>query len=450
MTLTLCHTADWHLGRTLHGISLEPIQHRFLAWLLDRLVESRVDVLVVAGDVFDRSVPSASAEQLFFRFLADLRARAPGLEVIVVAGNHDGASRLAAPAPVLERLGVRIVGSLPTRTREDGTPGLDLAAVVVPLRDRAGLVRGRLLALPFLRPSDLSFVDAVGAEDGPLARVRALHRAAVAAAGAAPGLLTIATAHAHVRGARLSPDSERVLLGGEEAAWPLDVFPTELDYVALGHLHLAQGLDGGRVRYSGAPMPLAFSERDHPHEIVLLREIGDGMLAAEEERVGRLAVRAVPVPPFLRLVRVEGEEGARLGVEEAVVALRALAESAEGSLEAQEVWAQARVRLDGAPRPALKQELTQALASSPLARREVAPRLCHVDVERPSVDAARASALPSALSPAAVLEHVWRTSGGRADEPVPSALRHALDAAWLEAVRSEDEDAAGRPEEVAS
>jgi len=467
VSLTLCHTADWHLGRTLHGVSLEPAQRRYLSWLVDQLVAASVDVLVVAGDVFDRSVPSASAEELFFGFLADLAERAPGLEVVVVAGNHDGASRLAAPSAVLGRLGVRIVGSVPTRRGEDGRSCLDLGACVVPLRDRRGTVHGRLLALPFLRPSDLSLVSGVSGDADMLTRVSALHRQAVGQVHDASGSLTIATAHAHVRGARLSPDSERMLLGGEEASWPLDVFPQELDYVAAGHLHLAQSLDGGRVRYSGAPLPLAFSERDLLHEIVILRLLEpDAALMPGEERIGRLAARGVRVPAFLRLVRVEGSPDAPDGVEGLARALSELVTSgtdegrADGShpepraptVPGQEVWVQARVPLDG-PRPALRQELAHALARAPHAEGEPPPRLVHVDVVRARVQAPTGITLPSALSPSAVLEHVWRTSigaGTRASEPVPRVLRDALDAAWLEATRRQDEDDAEGPEEVAS
>src|SRR5688572_5574178 len=112
--LKLCHTSDWHLGHTLHGHGREHEHARFLAFLLDVLARERADALVIAGDVFDGSNPPASAQAAWYGFLADARSRLPGLDVLVVAGNHDSAARLAAPDPVLRALGVRVVASVPS------------------------------------------------------------------------------------------------------------------------------------------------------------------------------------------------------------------------------------------------------------------------------------------------------------------------------------------------
>ncbi|MBN8613224.1 MAG: exonuclease subunit SbcD, partial [Deltaproteobacteria bacterium] len=390
--LVICHTADWHLGRTLHGASFEVAHRRFLAWLVALIAARAVDVLIVAGDVFDRSVPSAAAEALFYGFLSELARVAPGTQVIVVAGNHDGPARLAAPAPLLSFLGsahlgaaarlpVTIVASLPIT--KDGA--IDVESLVVPLRTRAGVVRGRLIAVPFLRPSDLSRAG-VEAEASAIERARAIHTRLVRAAEG-EGLL-IATGHGQLRGARLSPESERPLLGGDEAALPIDVFPRAIDYVALGHLHLAQSLDEGRVRYAGAPLPLAFSERHYPHQVVIARE-------GEDAR--GLTIDEVRVPRFVELVRVEGEGGAPLSLEDALRALAALrhrevevgereAEVRANEAEVGERWVQVRVRL-ASPRAALKRELTEALEGA----RQT--KLVSVDVVRDD-----ASLVPQSLS----------------------------------------------------
>ncbi len=441
--LVLCHTADWHLGRTLHGASFEAAHRRFLAWLVELVASRSVDVLVVAGDVFDRSVPSAAAEALFYGFLSDLAREAPGVQVIVVAGNHDGPARLAAPAPMLAHLGaaarlpVRIVASLPVTDAGE----IDLDALVVPLHTRSGEARGHLVAVPFLRPSDLSRArPGIAADSGPIERARVIHRqlvdAALAKRGSATGLL-VATGHGQVRGARLSPESERPLLGGDEAALPLDVFPRELDYVALGHLHLAQSLDDGRVRYSGAPMPLAFSERAYPHQVVIASE------RVSETRRG-IELEAVRVPRFVELVRLEGDEGAPLELEAAIAALREVrlreAGASERDAAGGERWIQVRVRL-AAPRPALKRELAEALAASGPS----VARLVSVDVVR-DVDAMHlphSTSVRAELAPEAVLLRAW-SSVSR--EPLPEALSRALEEAWLVARDERDADLAAEPE----
>jgi exonuclease SbcD len=439
--LVVCHTADWHLGRTLHGASFDDAHRRFLSWLCARIVEHAVDVLVIAGDVFDRSVPAASAEALFYEFLAQLAADAPGVQVLVVAGNHDGPARLMAPAPLLACLGgagmalggappavgrlpVHLVGRLPV----DASGGLEVDGLVLPLRTRAGALRGHLVAVPFLRPSDLSRVEG-GARAAE--RTRVLYELAVGRAierGRAAGIgLVLAAGHGHVRGARLSPESERPLLGGEDAAVPIDVFPPALAYVALGHLHLPQVLGGGRVRYAGAPLPLAFSERSYPHQILIAREAGGGIDA-----------EAVRVPAFVRLTRLEADGGGPLSIDDALARLAAWS---DGSRD-EEHWVQACVRVT-TPRPALKRELLEALARGRSTSRAL--RLVSVEVER-SGDAAIPPMPTGAygnLSPEAVLARVW---AGTSREPLPETLTRALWEAWEEARKERDEERAELPE----
>ncbi len=436
MGLVFCHTADWHLGRTLHGASFDGAHRRFLSWLAARIVEHAVDVLVVAGDVFDRSVPPASAEALFYGFLAQLAHDAPGVQVIVVAGNHDSPARLSAPAPLLSRLGggrlaVHLAGGVPV----DSSGHIDLDAMVVTLCTRSGTPRGHMVAVPFLRPSDLSRVG--GEASSATTRTRTLYERAVERATERGRALEVsllcAVGHGHVRGARISPDSERPLLGGEEAAVPTEVFPQALSYVALGHLHLAQALDGGRIRYAGAPLPLAFSERCHPHQIVIAREAAGG-----------ITTEAVRVPRFVRLTRLEADGGGALETEDALARLEGLAR-AEKEVEGVdgEHWVQVHVRLS-APRAALQRELADALARGACDATRL-PRLVSVDVERFG-DGAVAPTPASAhaeLAPEAVLARVW---GAASREPVPEPLTRALREAWEQARQEREEELAELPE----
>ena len=134
MALKLIHTADWHLGQTFFGYDREAEHEAFLGFLTNLLVERETDVLLIAGDVFDVTNPSAGAQRRFYRFLREANRLNPGLQIVIIAGNHDSAIRLEAPNPLLEELNTSIVGIV---GRTDSGE-IDLASLVVPLRNRAG------------------------------------------------------------------------------------------------------------------------------------------------------------------------------------------------------------------------------------------------------------------------------------------------------------------------
>lgn len=299
--LRLIHTADWHLGHTLHGLSREAEHQAFLDWLLDTLEGESADALIIAGDVFDSANPPAAAQAMFYRFLAAARARCPRLDVLVIAGNHDSAARLDAPSPLLDGLGIRVVGALPRTAAGD----FDALRLVVPLHAADGRVAARVAAVPFLRPADLP--PCPEAEDPLIAGVETVYAEALAAARAQrrPGEALLATGHAYLVGGQLSALSERRILGGHQHALPAALFPEDVAYVALGHLHLAQRVAGrDAVRYAGAPLPFAFAESRYPHQV--LRVDLDG------ERLA--AVAPLPVPQHLELLRRPA--GAAQGLDE--------------------------------------------------------------------------------------------------------------------------------------
>src|SRR4051794_2865631 len=224
--MRLLHTSDWHLGHTLKEVAREHEHAAFLAWLLDTCEREEPDVLVITGDIFDSATPPASAERMWFELLAAARRRLPALDIVAIAGNHDSPARLGAASAVLRELGVHVVGALP----RDDRGGLDLARILVPVAGGAGLVA----AVPFLRPTDV----AADLED-PLAAVYAEVIDAARAQRRADQAL-IVLGHLYVTGAEPSVLSERrVSIGGQESA-SLRLFPDDIDYVALGHLHRAQ------------------------------------------------------------------------------------------------------------------------------------------------------------------------------------------------------------------
>lgn len=150
MALKLIHTADWHLGQTFFGYDREAEHEAFLGFLTNLLVERQTDVLLIAGDVFDVTNPSAGAQRRFYRFLREANRLNPGLQIVIIAGNHDSAIRLEAPNPLLEELNTSIVGIV---GRTDSGE-IDLASLVIPLRNRAGEREALCLAVPFLRQGD--------------------------------------------------------------------------------------------------------------------------------------------------------------------------------------------------------------------------------------------------------------------------------------------------------
>lgn len=342
MSLRLLHTADWHLGHTLHGVERGPEHAIFLAWLLETLARERVDVLLVAGDVFDGANPPTSALEQWYRFLADAWRTIPRLQIVVVAGNHDSPARLEVADPLLRALGrLHVVGAV---RREGGAPDLD--PLVIPLEDATGATAAWIAAVPFLRLADLG----PGAAEDPVAAVRTLYAAAVERARARrrPGQALLATGHLYAVGGTVSDLSERKLVIGKEAAIPADVFPDDLAYVALGHLHLAQPV-GGReaVRYAGSVLPLSFDERAYAHGVVLVELEGDALSAC----------RTLPAPRPVALTSVPaGREPAPL--DEVLAAIAALPARGDGPDEARPLL-EVKVRLDR-PEPSLRARLEAA------------------------------------------------------------------------------------------
>lgn len=404
--LKICHTSDWHLGHTLHGHSREYEHGRFLAFLLDVLVQEEVDALIVAGDVFDTANPPASAQAMFYSFLAEVRAARPGLDVLVIAGNHDSAPRLSAAEPILRSVGVRVVGTV-RRIGTGGRARVDAEALIVPLHDRGGEVAAWVAAVPYLRPSDLPRELPVGeAPDGvdPLVEgVRRVYGAVLDAARARqkPGQALLATGHCHMVDAAPSKLSERKILGGPQHALPVDLFPSDVDYVALGHLHLPQPVgDRDHLRYCGSPIPLSMPEESYPHQLRVVRF-----------EAGRLSQQsAIRIPRTVDVLRVPRDGPADL---DTVLAQLARLEVPEArALEAQP-FLEVRVRLSE-PVPDLRWRIEEALGPR-------AVRLVKIATEYAGHAEALADSAPRCELSDLTVEEVFRRAYARRYEGEPSS-----------------------------
>lgn len=297
--MRILHTADWHIGQTLNGWSREHEHRSFFATLCEVIARERVDALLVAGDVFDGINPSGESQRLLYGAIAAFLRVNPRLQIVMTAGNHDPAQRLEAPEAILNELGVHVLGTL----RQDAR-GVDMDRHLIALRGADGTPRAHVLAIPFLRQADLPGLQLGadgGAEPAIVAATRALHLAMTRAVEArATGLPLIGMGHLTCAGGLESEGAERRILIGGEHAVPPDIFPPALAYVALGHLHRPQSLDGGRVRYSGSPFPLSASEIAYDHGVTLL-DVDQG-----------LTPRHIPVPRPVAMLRLPASGSATL------------------------------------------------------------------------------------------------------------------------------------------
>lgn len=319
-SMRILHTADWHIGQTLNGWSREHEHESFFANLSQLIASERIDVLLVAGDVFDGINPSGDSLRLLYGAIVDCLRANPKLQIIMTAGNHDPAQRLEAPEAVLNALGVHVLGTL--RRNADG---VDMDRHLIPLRDASGVLRAHVLAIPFLRQADLPGLQlgaTGGSEHAITTAARALHIAMTEAANIrADGLPIIAMGHLTCAGGLESEGAERRILIGGEHAVPPDIYPAALSYVALGHLHRAQSLDGGRVRYSGSPFPLSAAEIGYDHGVTLL-DLNEGFTPTH-----------IPVPRAVPMYRLPATGVAPLS--EVIDALNALDLAADTPRNAQ-------------------------------------------------------------------------------------------------------------------
>jgi exonuclease SbcD len=285
--MRLLHTGDWHVGKTLRGRSRAEEHREVLAEIAEIARDRKVDIVLVAGDLFDTAAPGPESEEIVYRALLDLSRACEW--VVVVGGNHDNPRRLEAVEPLLRLTNIRVLAK-PARPQEGG---------VLTLQTKVGAATFALL--PFLSQrgivsaADLMEKDA-SQHQGQYAERAALVIDRLCAAPPPPKTVNVLLAHAMVQGG--------VLGGGErqahtvfEYAVPATAFPGSLHYAALGHLHRAQKLPAAcPAWYSGSPLQLDFGETEDVKSVNLI----------EAEPDTPAAVEVVPLRSGKRLRRVKG------------------------------------------------------------------------------------------------------------------------------------------------
>ena len=279
--MRILHTSDWHLGRTLEGRSRLAEQTKFIDELCELVEEERVDIVLVAGDVFDTVNPPAIAEELFYDAL-DRLAAGGKRAVVVIAGNHDNPDRLCAANPLAVRHGITLFG-LPKEVlaptglgRQDRVArvaaGQGWAEVKVPGCEHSAIIA----MLPYPSEARLNEVLTESLDEEILGREyneRVRYIWAGLARQFRSDVVNLGVSHLFVRGG-IESESERPILGSAPAVAPT-VMPVGAHYVALGHLHRPQEVKGAPVptRYSGSPLAYSFSETGYAKSVMLIEAV---------------------------------------------------------------------------------------------------------------------------------------------------------------------------------
>ncbi len=297
--MKILHTSDWHLGRTLYGRKRYEEFRCFLDWLTDTIEQEQVDILLVAGDIFDTSIPPNYAQELYYRFLHKVSAT-HCQHVVIIAGNHDSPSFLTAPSALLRVLNVYVVGSAMEDPRDE----------VIVLRDKADQPLAIVCAVPYLREKDIRSVESgESMEEKGIRLVEGLkaHYEQVCdyaqqqqqelysqGVGTIP---IVAMGHLFAAGGKtLHEDGVRELYVGSLAYIGQDMFPECIDYLALGHLHIPQCVgDNNHFSYSGSPLPMSFGEAGQDKQVII----------ADFEK-GSVDIREKNIPRFQQLKQLSG------------------------------------------------------------------------------------------------------------------------------------------------
>ena len=282
--MRILHTSDWHIGHRLYEQPRIEEHRQFLDWLLTTVQENAIDVLLVAGDIFDTALPSSEATDLYYQFLFRLY-RETHTHVVITAGNHDSPRHLAAPREFLRMGRIHVVGL-----------ALEPAACLVTLPSDNPSVS--IAAVPYLSETELSHISFETEPERAeryRERLKEFYRQCVESMPSE--IPKILMGHLFVHGGRVG-DSERNIQIGGATAMQISDFPDDVTYVALGHLHRPHAISGASypVQYAGSPLPLRFNEATYAKKVYLLDVPASGDVGVEE----------IEVPIFKELRTVAG------------------------------------------------------------------------------------------------------------------------------------------------
>lgn len=281
MIFRILHTSDWHLGQYFYGKSRANEHQQFLTWLLNQVTEFKINVVIVAGDIFDTGTPPSYAREMYFDFIVKMHQLK--CQLIVLAGNHDSVAMLGESKSLLSELSCDVV----TQASEQ------YESQIISIADSDSNLQAVVCAIPFIRPRDV-VVSKAGQSSKE--KQQALQRAITdhykgifdhAKSIAQDTVPIIATGHLTAVGVSGSESVRDIYIGTLEA-FPSHAFP-DADYIALGHIHRSQKVGKKEhIRYCGSPIPLSFDEVNQDKQ-VLIAEFDDAKLTD---------VKALVIPRF--------------------------------------------------------------------------------------------------------------------------------------------------------
>ena len=299
--MKLLHTSDWHLGRSLYDKKRYDESESFLKWLAEFISSEKISLLLVAGDVFDSSTPSNKAQELYYGFLARIRETSCS-HVVITGGNHDSPTFLDAPKSILGALQIKVIGAI------TGNP----ADEIYPVKDCEGNIMAIVCAVPFLRDRDIRTVEPGESPNDKTRKLkeniaghyREVFTEAVKLQDGNIKLPIIGMGHLFTRDARTTEgDGVRELYIGSAAHVDEKDISEGFDYMALGHLHVAQVAVGSeKVRYSGSPLPMGFAEAGQKKKVIVADFSGDKPAISDHD-----------IPCFQELIRITGDMDAITG-----------------------------------------------------------------------------------------------------------------------------------------
>ena len=305
--MRILHTSDWHIGKKLKEHDRTTEFRKFFAWLADVIARENIDALIVSGDIFDSRNPSAESQEIYYSFLAEIAGKSCR-HAVITSGNHDSAALIDAPAGIMSRLDVHVVG----RSRKDE---------IITLNDESGNPEMIVCAVPFLREDDV--IPAVNDEASEKSvRIREgikSHYAEIFSRSLETrgdyDIPIIATGHIFLQSGKTQPDEgERSIYLGTAPNVGTDIFPEYIAYTALGHLHSPQRIGRANIRYSGSPLAMSFGELGATKTVSIVDFDGKNFAG----------IREIEIPVWQKMTRIAGDMA---GIEREIRSLIALNES---------------------------------------------------------------------------------------------------------------------------
>lgn len=293
--MKILHTSDWHLGRTLYSKKERHDEHAaFLNWLIQTIQDNSIELLIIAGDIFDTAAPNSTSQKMYYDFLINVKTIGCD-NIVVIGGNHDSPSFLNAPKDILAALNVIVVGN--------STDNIENEIILIKDKNNAPAVI--VCAVPFLRERDISrFTEGENYTDRSNRINENIKKHYENIAEKAKELRKtlgvqipiIATGHMSVAGGKRNDDDgvRETYIGNIEAVGS-DIFPDIFDYVALGHYHIPSKIKE-HIRYCGSPIPMGFGEAGQKKLIHII------------DFNTTNSIQTIEIPTFQKLESIKGDK----------------------------------------------------------------------------------------------------------------------------------------------